>query len=273
MSVLRIDPELDDETLGNTIENAHLWQYISDSEDDKTIEEELTPPNSSSISFDVSTGDYAECLITKVFKNKGYINSSNSRTIMVAYKPNDTLDVVKWTINSILNDNDILVVIEVIPLHNYLRSGFNYNKDKENLFESMKSLIGDKCVEIVYERRVGAVYYAINRAINDYEVTMVVIGNGEYNKEMIDKCKVGVIIVNDLEIRENKDDNNNNNNNLKTLPTIQSLTYAITSTPLDLPTKRTSRFLRGGNLNNLLSPVSSNESIRSLSPFKLFKRK
>lgn len=178
---LRFDEEMppDEETQLNTECNARMYQLCDSTSKDGI--HHLRRNQNHILSFDTYNPNLDASLyqMTIVHEHKQYHYKNTSRTFLVPLdneKP--SLDAITWTLGEMVNDNDIVVVIKIIPLQTVIKNGVqSHRSDCKELFNNVCKLnCNMKKLKIIVEIRIGAVEYSLARALRDFDPTVLIMG-------------------------------------------------------------------------------------------------
>lgn len=305
---LRFDEEMppDAETKDNTIFNALMYhiQYYGDHEDH--VHHHKTRENKT-LTFDTYSPniDVTHYQTTMIFEDRHFKFQNTTRTFLVPFDENvPSVNAVNWTLQNMVDDNDILVVLKVVSLQSVLANGVGlHRKHCKGLLDKICKIerSGEKKhIKIIVEIRIGSVDFALARGIKDFDPTYLVMGtrgikkakltnflneDTSLTKHFVDNGRVPVIVLNPLYETPTAAtcegaDESYFTKRLTSFPSVYDPVHAV-----KLPDSgRTSRFLRIGKSmsrsasasslsSNVLSPVSSNNELtptisgnRALSP-------
>lgn len=221
---LRFDQEMppDEETQNNTIHNALLYHLTdNDNESDHIhhkIHNNINPGKKNILSFDTynPNADVTHYQTTMIHADKHFNFNNHSRTFMVPYnaeKP--SIDAVHWTMCDMIDDNDILVVIKVVPLQYIMKHGVQLHR--QHCKELFRSICHEnklkKRIKIIVEVRIGSVNFAIARAFREFDPNFLIMGtkgikktkltnflseDTSLTKHFLDNGRIPVIVVNPL---------------------------------------------------------------------------
>lgn len=228
---LRFDEEMppDEETQTNTIFNALMYDIVEfpskgvdgrrggeeeEEEEEGHVLKKRNPPKS--IVFDTcSTNlDISKFQTTLLSQHPDFRFSCHSRTLMVAFNDDPaSVNALNWTVQEMCNDNDIVIILHVVPLNTVIKNGVGKHRDYCNkLLKRMRNLnTKNRHIKLVVEIRIGAVEFTIARGFRDFDPNFLIMGtkglkktkltsflndNTSLTKHFLDNGRMPVIVIN-----------------------------------------------------------------------------
>lgn len=137
------------------------------------------------VSFDTfDNRNAADFSLTLNYKHKGYQSTRRSRTFLVGTDANEYSDfALEWLMDDLVCDGDEVVCLRVVDKDSRIASDANiegkkYRQEAQKLFEQVirKNRQDEKAISLVLELAVGKVQEIIQRMIQIYEPSILVVG-------------------------------------------------------------------------------------------------
>ncbi|CDK28474.1 unnamed protein product [Kuraishia capsulata CBS 1993] len=128
----------------------------------------------------LSAAESSNLTLTLKTRHKDFRFSRISRTWLCGYDENEcSLVALKWAVDEMMDDGDTIVCLRVLDKHpdEVRKAAEKYKRESSSIMDEIISQnVSDKAISIVFELSVGKVPKMIEKAISDYDPSILIVG-------------------------------------------------------------------------------------------------